>query len=404
MSQLFCKSNILLPKPEIDLHKWAVIACDQFTAQKDFWEEVSQVVGDAPSTFHLIFPEAWLNTVDEKNQTEKINKTMHQYVAADLFTTVEDSFIYVKRRLKNGAVRHGIVGAIDLDAYITEEGAASKLRATERIIPARLPARVEIRRGAVLETPHVLLLIDDPSMEIIEPLAENESLEKLYDFPLMQGAGHLEGFRLHGEIADKVSQKLEALPIVLVGDGNHSLVAAKMAWETISQNLSPEEKKRHPARFALVELGNVHDPSLEIEPIHRIVFEADHSLVDTFIHSSPHVTQGETSGHVFHCLSGDTQGSFTITDLSIGQAIDLLQEFLDQQASHHGLEIDYIHGDTELASLAASQKSLAFFMPPIEKSMIFQSVLDSGVFPKKSFSMGDGLDKRHYLESRIIQE
>ena len=404
MSKLFHRCDILLPKPDIDLHKWTVIACDQFTAQPTFWDEVSTIVGEAPSTFHLIFPEAWLTQVDEQAQTKKINETMRQYVQDDLFSVVQDSYIYVKRHLKNGAVRHGIVGAIDLEAYLTEEGSASKLRATERIIPARLPARAEIRKGAVLELPHVLLLIDDPAQDIIEPLAKETTLEKLYDFPLMQDAGHLEGYRLTGSVADTISTKIEALPIVLVGDGNHSLVAAKIAWESIRENLSEQEKQTHPARFALVELGNVHDPSLLIEPIHRIVFDANETLIETLIASSEHVRSGAGEGYPFRYISGDIEGVFTISGLSIGAAIALLQEFIDERASANGWEVDYIHGDNELAALAAENQSLAIFMPPIEKSTLFTSVLQSGVFPKKSFSMGDGIDKRHYLECKIIQE
>ena len=404
MSKLFCKCDILLPKPEIDLHKWTVIACDQFTAQAKFWEEVQDIVGEEKSSFHLIFPEAWLGQVNEQAQTAKINETMKQYVADDIFDTVADSYIYVKRQLKNGAVRHGIVGAIDLDAYITEEGGQSKLRATERIIPARLPARVEIRKGAVLELPHVLLLLDDPKQEIIENLEQEAGLEKLYDFPLMQGAGHIQGYRLTGEVADKVSQKIEDLPLILVGDGNHSLVAAKMAWEEIAKGLSETEKQTHPARFALVELGNVHDPSLLIEPIHRIVFEADDTLVAQFIDTYPQVVDKAVAGHVFYYQAGTKEGAFTITGCTIGNAIDLLQEFLDKKAKENAWEIDYIHGDEELKALAKEKKSLAIVMPPVEKSMLFTSVLEGGVFPKKSFSMGDGLDKRHYLECRKIQE
>ena len=404
MPKLFHSCDILLPKSDVDLHKWTVIACDQFTAQPSFWEEVGTIVGDAPSTFHLIFPEAWLTQVDEQAQTKKINDNMRQYVQDDLFSVVKDSYIYVKRHLKNGAVRHGIVGAIDLEAYITEEGSASKLRATERIIPARLPARAEIRKGAVLELPHVLLLIDDPTQNIIESLAKETTLEKLYDFSLMQDAGHLEGYRLTGSLADAVSAKIEALPTVLVGDGNHSLVAAKIAWESIRENLSEADKKTHPARFALVELGNVHDPSLLIEPIHRIVFDANETLIEKFIASSAHVNSGMGDGYHFHYVSDDTKDVFTISKLSIGASIALLQEFIDEQAAANGWEVDYIHGDAELSALASEKPSLAIFMPPIEKSTLFTSVLDSGVFPKKSFSMGDGIDKRHYLECRMIQE
>jgi uncharacterized protein (DUF1015 family) len=251
--------------------------------------------------------------------------------------------------------------------------------------------------------PHVLLLIDDPSCSIVEPLGERTELEQVYDFNLMEDAGHLKGYRVTGEAAAELEAAINALPIILVGDGNHSLVAAKMDWDAIKGDLTEAERQTHPAKYALVELGNVHDSSLEIEPIHRIVFGVDSDLIGAFIASSPHVTIGAGNGYQVEFIDRGKPGVFTISGLTVGETIDLLQVFLDQYVTDHGGEIDYRHGEAELKALSAQENSVAFFMPTIEKSALFTSVHQGGVFPKKSFSMGDGADKRHYVECRKIK-
>ena len=402
MSYAFRPADILLPKEDLSPEKWAVIACDQFTSQPEFWQSVCQTVGDDPSTLHMILPEAWLGQVDEAAHGQKIREKMAEYLQAELFEPVEESFIYVRRQLKNGAIRRGIVGAVDLDQYDISPGSTSVLQASERIIASRLPARVEIRRGAPLELPHVLVLIDDPACTIVEGLDDLTKEAPLYDFPLMEGCGHLTGYRVSGPTAETVARKIAALPTILVGDGNHSLVAAKIRWDEMKESLSADQQEVHPARFALVELGNVHDASLEIEPIHRIVFGAGEALVAQFIASSPHVEKGAAQGQEVHYITQAGRGVFTITGKTLGQAIDLLQTFLDDFVKAHGGEIDYIHGETELETLAKGADSVAFFMPTINKGDLFTSVQESGVFPKKSFSMGEGADKRHYFECRKI--
>ncbi|MCL2368071.1 MAG: DUF1015 domain-containing protein [Oscillospiraceae bacterium] len=401
MGTLFHKTHILLPKEQVDLRKWTVIACDQFTSEPEFWERVKETAGDGPSTLHMILPEAWLGVVDEAAMTKEINATMAAYLAAETFREVSDSLVYVERRLRNGQIRRGVVGAIDLEAYDTEVGSKSQLKATERIIHSRLPARVEIRRNAPLEIPHVLVLIDDPKCEIIEGI-DTSGLERLYDFALMENCGHLTGYRLTEAQADAVTGAINALPIILVGDGNHSLVAAKMNWDEKKVHLSEAERERHPARFALVEINNVHEESLEIEPIYRIVFDAAGDLIGEFVKSCPQASLGEGDGQAIRYIDRGVPEVLTLKGLSAGETIDALQVFLDEYVERHGGEIDYIHGEAELRELAERPGSIAFFMPPILKSDLFDSVIRGGVFPKKSFSMGEGADKRHYLECRTI--
>ncbi|MCL2569071.1 MAG: DUF1015 domain-containing protein [Oscillospiraceae bacterium] len=402
MGALFNTTNILLPKQGIDRTKWTVIACDQFTSDQDFWARVAAKAKDVPSTLHMILPEAWLGRIDEAARAKEINQTMQRYLAEDLFSTVPDSLIYVERTLRSGHVRRGIVGAIDLEQYDVSPDSNSSLRATERIVPSRLPARVEIRRGAALEVPHILVLIDDPEGGIMELADHTSDLEPLYDFPLMENCGHLRGYRLAGAEAEQVTAKINALPILLVGDGNHSLVAAKMAWDEKKAKLSEAERLTHPARYAMVEINNIHEESLEIEPIHRIVFEAKGDLIAAFLAAHEGVAPGQGEGYTIDYLDRGNSGSFTIPNRTVGETIDLLQTFLDAYVDQHGGEIDYIHGDEELEKLAKQPESIAFFMPQIEKSDLFTSVIRGGVFPKKSFSMGEGADKRHYFECREI--
>jgi len=402
MGTIFNKADILLPKQHVDHSKWAVIACDQFTSDPDFWARVAAQVGDEPSTLHMILPEAWMGQIDEAARGVAINETMRRCLADELFQTLDDSLVYVERTLRNGKVRCGIVGAIDLEQYDVSPNSGSVLRGTERIVPARLPARVEIRRGAALELPHVLILIDDPQGEIIEAIPQLGGLMKVYDFDLMENCGHITGYRLCGAEADKVAAAINALPIILVGDGNHSLVAAKLFWDEKKTALTEAERATHPARYALVEINNVHEESLEIEPIHRIVFDAPGDLIGAFVSAHPEVALGGGAGYTIQYIDRGTPGELTISGRSVGETIDLLQVFLDEYVAERGGEIDYIHGEAELEELAARPGSIAFFMPQIEKSDLFDSVIRGGVFPKKSFSMGEGADKRHYLECRAI--
>ena len=290
----FQAGEILLPR--CDLEKWSVVACDQFTSQPEYWEEVERIVGDAPSAYRLIFPEALLSKVNFEEKIDSINQKMEKYWNEGLFQSYPDAMIYVERTLLDGSVRKGILGLLDLEEYDYRKGSGSLVRATEGTVMERIPPRVQIREHALLELPHVLVLVDDPEKAVVEPVAERrKTLQRLYDFRLMQGGGRIRGWLLDEVERERVTAALEKLgdpekfrekygvdaPVLLyaVGDGNHSLASAKECWNRIKAGLSPEEAKKHPARYALVELGNLHDDSLKFEAIHRVIFGVE---PDTF--------------------------------------------------------------------------------------------------------------------------
>ncbi len=267
---LFTPADILLPA-SADMTKWSCIACDQFTSEPEYWQEAERIVGTAPSTLRLMLPEAWLGIRDSAAETRKIYEVMADYVNQDVFRMVPESYIYVERTLPSGAVRRGLVGKLDLEGYDWAEGTATPVRATEGTVESRLPARVEVRRGAVLEMPHIMVFINDAENTIIPSAAGGE---ELYDFELMLGGGHIRGSRVTGEAVRALTARLDAMEGEIkyaMGDGNHSLAAAKLCWEGVKPKLSARERETHPARFALVELVNIHDEAVTFEPIHRVI-------------------------------------------------------------------------------------------------------------------------------------
>ena len=285
MNRLFIPGDILLPR-EADMKLWSVIACDQYTSQPEYWDEVDKKVGSAPSTLRLMLPEAYLEIRDCAAETEKINAAMRRYLDEGVFKTVENSFIYVERDLTVGEKRRGLVGLIDLEQYDYSAASTSPIHATEGTVESRLPPRVKVREDACLELPHIIVFVDDPENTMLEGVDEGETL---YDFELMDGGGHIVGKRVFGERAQRVMSALEALSepnylekryklggrapvIIAMGDGNHSLATAKLCWEQLKKTLTPEQRKNHPARFGLCELVNIHDSSVVFEPIHRVVF------------------------------------------------------------------------------------------------------------------------------------
>lgn len=393
---IFRKTDILIPGGA-DMEKWSVVACDQFTSEPEYWQRVQSYIGPAPSALHMILPEAWLAGTDTAKAAGEISAVMYKYLNEEIFRTVSDSYIYVERELEGGKTRKGLIGALDLDSYDFLPGASSAVRASENTVLSRLPARIEMREMAPLEMPHVMVLIDDPEKTVIEPLGENRGeMECLYDFRLMENGGHIRGYRVQGEESPRYTG------VMIVGDGNHSLAAAKSLWDKIKPRLGAIERDKHPARYALVELVNIHDESLEIEPIHRLVCRTGSGLADKFIEACPYAAAGNGDGYKIGYTDGDSRGEITVTGLTIGETIGALQEFLDAHVQAVGGEIDYIHGEESLRQLAKKEGSIGFFMPAIEKSDIFKSVISGGVFPKKSFSMGDAADKRYYLECRRI--
>ena len=408
---IFKPADILLPRVE-DMSKWAVIACDQFTSQPDYWERVRQTVGEAPSALQLILPEAELSGPYER-RIPAIHAAMERYLAEGLFREYRDSFVYVERTLLDRQIRRGLVGALDLEQYDYSPDADSAVRATERTVVERIPPRKKIRQGASLELPHVLLLCDDPEDRILAPLTEEKDrLPALYDFELMENGGRIRGWLVQGGEADAVRgrldayeqavrsryQELESAMLYAVGDGNHSLATAKACWEDLKKTLSPEEREKHPARFALVELENLYDDSQQIEPIHRVVTGTDVSA----LLAAARTQICAEGGYPLSWVSGSDSGTLYLDPAKGQLPVGILQSFLDGWLTGHPGEIDYIHGDDALRGLAAAPDAVGFLLPAIGKELLFRGIIADGVLPRKTFSMGHAVEKRYYLEARKI--
>lgn len=412
----FGPADILLPRG-VDLQKWSVVACDQYTSQPEYWARVEAYVAEAPSALRLILPEQKLEDGHTREHVAAINAAMEDYLARGLFRVLPQSLIYVERRLSSGALRRGIVGQIDLEDYDYHPGATSLIRATERTVLERIPPRVEVRQDAALELPHVMLLMDDPSCEVIEHYtAETAEMEELYDFDLMEQGGHLTGYRLNegqmAELAGALSALADpadfaqryqvegASPMLFaVGDGNHSLAAAKASYE---------EKKGTPAenlaRYALVELVNLHDESLEFEPIHRVCFGVDSkALLEGLLQAYPGAHTGEGEGQRFVMTAQGQHTTITVPQSDSYLPVGTLQNFLDRYLPTVGGSVDYIHGADVVEQLAAQSGNVGFLLPPMGKDQLFPTVIKDGVLPRKTFSMGEAQDKRFYLEARRIR-
>lgn len=394
--RVFTPADILLPRVD-DMTKWSCIACDQFTAEPEYWREAERIVGSEPSTLRLMLPEAWLGVRDSAAETRKIYAAMKDYVNRGIFRTVEQSFIYVERTLPSGAVRRGLVGKLDLECYDWAPGSATPVRATEGTVESRLPARVEVRRGATLEMPHIMVFIDDPENSVIPSAAGGEAL---YDFELMLGGGHIRGSRVTGEAAERLTAALEAPEGSVrfaMGDGNHSLAAAKRCWEQIKRNLPESELETHPARYALAEIVNIHDEAVTFEPIHRVLLE---TVPRGFIEeAAARLPRGK--GQAVTLLAGRREMEIE-TGMPLGALVALVDELLGDWRREHGGEPDYIHGDEEARALGGKPSSVGVLLPRLEKAELFPYITEHGPYPKKSFSIGHARDKRYYLECRAI--
>ena len=394
--RVFTPADILLPRVD-DMTKWSCIACDQFTAEPEYWREAERIVGSEPSTLRLMLPEAWLGVRDSAAETRKIYAAMKDYVNRGIFRTVEDSFVYVERTLPSGAVRRGLVGKLDLECYDWAPGSATPVRATEGTAESRLPARVEVRRGATLEMPHIMVFIDDPENAVIPSAAGGEAL---YDFELMLGGGHIRGSRVTGEAAERLTAALEAPEGSVrfaMGDGNHSLAAAKRCWEQIKRNLPESELETHPARYALAEIVNIHDEAVTFEPIHRVLLE---TVPRGFIEeAAARLPRGK--GQAVTLLAGKREMEIE-TGMPLGALVALVDELLGDWRREHGGEPDYIHGDEEARALGGKPSSVGVLLPRLEKAELFPYITEHGPYPKKSFSIGHAKDKRYYLECRAI--
>ena len=418
----FYPANILLPKQGTDMTKWAVVACDQFTSQPEYWQAVEDAVAEAPSALRLILPEAALNASDVEDRISAVNASMGAYLDGGLFETLEDSLIYIERVQSDGKIRHGLIGMVDLEQYDFTPGSGALIRATEGTVLSRIPPRVKVRKDAPIELPHVMLLIDDPSKTVIEPLARaSGEMEELYRFPLQQGGGSITGWKLTAAQADQAADALAALcsaeeqawkygvkdvpPLLFaVGDGNHSLATAKQCYEDLKKTVPESGWASLPARYALVEVVNNHDDALQFEPIHRVVFGVKpEAVLDAFKAYYPGAYEGQGQGHVIAYTHAGGQGFLTVPQPRVQLAVGTLQAFLDAYVKDHGGETDYIHGGEVTDRLGRQAGAIGFKLPAMGKQQLFKTVMADGVLPRKTFSMGHAQDKRYYVEARKIR-
>lgn len=419
----FRPADILLPK-DCEYSKWSVVACDQYTSQPEYWQRVEEYVGRAPSTLRLILPESCLEGPNVETDIMEINNTMSRYLREGRFVEHPGALFYVERTLDNGKVRRGLMGMVDLEQYDYEPGSSAPIRATEGTVLSRIPPRVAVRKNAPVELPHVMLLVDDPDQTVIEPLADQtDSMQVLYDFDLMERGGHIKGWELTEDQQAQVARALsaladpakfnarygtkdEAVMLFAVGDGNHSLATAKECYERQKRLTPPEHWANLPARHALVELDNLHDASLEFEPIHRLVFGAKpEELLSALEEYYPGAKRGDGAGHKLTYVYGETQGVVSVPDPAAQLPVGTLQNFLDWYlAQHKGVRVDYIHGEDVVRKLAAQPDTVGFLLPAMGKEELFPTVIRDGVLPRKTFSMGEAHDKRFYLEARKIRD
>ncbi len=425
--------QVYLPKAGADLNKWAVIACDQFTSEPEYWRDAEKIVGNAPSTLNLTFPEVHLEKDGAEERIKNIQVAMKKYMDEGILQP-RDGFIYVERTV-SGKTRKGVMLCLDLERYDYNKGSSSLIRATEGTIVDRLPPRIKIRQGAAMELPHILVLIDDPQHTVIEPLrAAKSKFEKLYDFDLMLGSGHLAGYAVNAEFENKIVEALRGLaspetfaakygigkdkPVLLfaMGDGNHSLATAKAIWE----KMKPQVGMDHPSRYALVEIENVHDDGLEFEPIHRVLFNIKKDLFaelkktfgDNFSYTDvasademiKKVDSATGAKQAIGFVGGGKKfGVIEVSNPSSNLAVGTIQPFLDAFLKNGGAEkIDYVHGEDVVERLALQPNNAGFYLAGMHKSELFKTVILDGALPRKTFSMGEAKEKRFYMEARKI--
>ncbi len=425
--------DLLLPNKSINMHKWAVIACDQFTSQPEYWERVRETVGDAPSTFKLILPEAWLEKPEAPALIKTSQQAMQDYIEQGIFTPAK-GFMLVERTVGD-KIQTGLIAALDLETYDYTQGSKTLIRASEGTVIDRLPPRMAVRREAAIESPHILVLFDDPENLVFKDiLAKKADIPLAYDFDLMEGSGHITGhFVDQPELIDSVIEGLASLiepasyakkydipegtpPMLFaMGDGNHSLATAKAIWEEVK----PEVGMDHPARYALVELVNIHDVSLQFEAIHRVMFNAgtlkqdlvQHfgsdiklTVVDTMDELVQEVTEVVAPHQRFGLIDA---GGFTVAELTKpahALSVGNVQEYLDPWLkAHPETQIDYVHGDDITRELSQQVGNLGIYLPSITKDTLFKSIILDGALPRKTFSMNHAHDKRFYLECRKIR-
>ena len=410
---IFMPGDILLPQEHL-LDRWPVIACDQFTSDPDYWKRVRNFTKNVPSAMHLILPEAELGAADEEEKIKLIHNAMEQYIRDGVLRIFPNSYVYVERTLQNGMVRPGLVGVVDLENYDYQHDSTSLIRATEKTVLERIPPRQRVRRGAALELPHVMMLCDDEKMQLIEPIqAVRDTLPKLYELDLVENGGHIAGYLVTGAVAEAFDSRLAAYAetleekypdlqgakvLLAVGDGNHSLATAKSCYEELKKQNPDQDLSNHPARYALVELENIHDPSQQFEPIHRVVMKTDAVKLLKDLESIC-----EPGGYPVTWIVGDNRGVLELKR-DLGELdVAVLQNFLDEWLADNDGQIDYIHGEEDVASLSRQENTVGLLLQPMGKSQLFRGVIAGGILPRKTFSMGHAREKRYYLEGRKIK-
>ncbi|MEG2152614.1 MAG: DUF1015 domain-containing protein [Clostridia bacterium] len=432
--------ELLLPNPDVDMAKWAVVACDQYTSQPDYWKEAERIVGDSPSALRLMLPEMYLDKPDEAQRILDINAHMKQYVEDGTLVSCGEGFVLV-RRTTNQKTRTGLILALDLEEYDYTKGAKTLIRATEGTIVERIPPRLRIRKDAPLEMPHILVLIDDPMRTVIEPIAKDLSNARLlYDFELMQNGGHIDGHLINDE--DSITAVLAALKaladperfaskyvrgeapmLFAMGDGNHSFATAKANWEEVKKNITKEQQQDHPARYCMVEIENVHDNGIVFEPIHRVIFgiesvaalnylkgrlDADNGCCEIRIFTSSAERDADMGknadlgAHELPFVAAEGFGYFRIQGPASQLPVGTLQRAIDAMMREFGGTVDYIHGENVVNELGSKPGNIGFLLPPMDKSDLFATVIFDGALPRKTFSMGEANEKRYYLECRSI--
>ncbi len=399
----FKTADILIPKESLE--KWSVIACDQFTSDAEYWDKTEKYVGKANSTLNITFPEIYLEKVDNQTKINEINSCMLDYLNKDIFNEYKDAMIYIERTQPDGRIRQGIIGAVDLEEYEYQKGSKKLIRATEGTIIERIPPRVQIRKDALLEAPHIILLIDDVKKSIIEPLSKiKEEMTKVYDFDLMMGGGHICGYLIDKDNIERIYEQFDKLcegydyPLLFaVGDGNHSLATAKECYELNKA----QGKDTTLSRYALAEIENIHSDALDFEPIYRVMFSVDPENV---VREMKEYFNTNTANTTIMYYYGNKEGSIDINIPSDKLSTGVVQEFIDYYMSKYSdAKLDYIHGIEHTKELSQKDNTIGFIYDGISKDNLFEMVKATGSLPRKTFSMGESKDKRYYLECRKIK-
>lgn len=416
----FTSADILLPR-DAEYEKWAVIACDQFTSEPEYWQETENMTEGAVTALDLILPEIYLGEADVDKRIDKIAANMYGYLDSDVFEEHKNALIYVERIQTDGVLRAGVVGAVDLEEYDYSKGSTSQIRATEATVTERIPPRIKVREKAPIELPHIMILIDDEKKALIEPLAEHkDDMKKLYDFELMQGGGRLAGWLLTDALRDELLEKLakfsekeafekryglaDTAPLTFaMGDGNHSLATAKAYYEKLKAANPDKDMSSHPARYALAEIVNLHSSALDFEAIHRIVGTADIDQMMAKMTEELGLSE-EPAEQSFVTVRGGEKKKLYVHKPTSKLTVGSLQNFLDKYLAENGGDIDYIHGTEVVEKLAADGKKIGFVLPDMGKEQLFPTVIADGALPRKTFSMGHARDKRYYVEARKITE